>query len=437
MAFGNLTSIVGASAATAAPPVPAGAAANDIMVVSLYKENTAAVTPPAGFTQKAALATSASAQGSLYIFWKRCTGADSGTYSFSWTGSAWREITVSRFTGRITSGDPFDGTPGTAESLAAAVTLNVSTTLSVSGCDLYGAWTDFAGNVTWTPAAGTTEQFDGDVSTVDTIDNAASGSTGNLTATSSGNDFMKAFLGGLLPATSGATGTLAATEGADTLAAAGAETFTGTLAATEANDTVSGAGTVANPVTGTFASTEAADTLAATGAEKMTGTLAATEASDTLAASGTSTNGVTGTLAASEGNDTLASSGTLAISGALASTEAADTIAVAASERMTGTLAAPEGADGLAATGTERMSGTFAATEANDTLAASGTAGAGTALQPADAEHTIPARVVVHRIAAATVTQRIPATIVARRQTASSTPRRVPATTIRRTQEVP
>jgi hypothetical protein len=179
------------------------------------------------------------------------------------------------------------------------------------------------------------------------------------------------------PAGTGITGTVAATEAADTLAASGQVLISGTVAATEANDTLAASGSVI--VTGTVAATESADTLAATGAVLVSGTLAATEENDTLAASGLVSSGVAGTVAATEANDTLAATGGVLIAGTLAATEENDTLAASGELVLpiTGTVAATEENDVLAASGLvlEIIVGTVAATEANDTMAAVGSNG--------------------------------------------------------------
>ena len=90
MAFRSSSGIAPGNGNNAAVPVPAGAAAGDIAVVAIYKESTSAITPPAGFTVKATLATSATARGSLHVYWKRLTAADAGSYTFTWSGSTWR-----------------------------------------------------------------------------------------------------------------------------------------------------------------------------------------------------------------------------------------------------------------------------------------------------------------------------------------------------------
>lgn len=84
-------------------------------------------------------------------------------------------------------------------------------------------------------------------------------------------------------------------------------TITGTFAATEGQDTLAASGSLGMvPITGTLAATETPDTLAASGTVAITGLFAATEGADSLNASGSVTlPAITGTFAATEGADTL------------------------------------------------------------------------------------------------------------------------------------
>jgi hypothetical protein len=183
-------------AATCNVPVPAGAASDHIAVVGIYKETTSAITTvPTGFTNKAALVTSADSRGSLHVYWKRLIAADSGTWNFGWTGSAWRSAVAGLWSGRITSGDPFDGTVGTGESTTTVNVLNVATTPGSAGGDAVGMWTNFAGGNSWTPPTNYTERRDNDTTSLHTRDNVAAGTTGSVTATADVSGFMKAFLG--------------------------------------------------------------------------------------------------------------------------------------------------------------------------------------------------------------------------------------------------
>lgn len=82
----------------------------------------------------------------------------------------------------------------------------------------------------------------------------------------------------LQEASTGITGTLAATESADVVAIVGNRSAFGTLGATEAADVVAAAGY--GPATAALAVTESPDVVAIVGVEARTGTLAATEATD-------------------------------------------------------------------------------------------------------------------------------------------------------------
>lgn len=353
MAYRSSASLAGSSSATAAVPVPTGAAIGDIAVVGVYKESTAAITPPAGFTQKANLTTSATARGSLTVFWKRLTAADAGTYSFTWTGAAWRAGVAGLWSGRIATGDPFDGTVGTAESVAAVSTLNVSTSPAAANGDAVGLWTDFNSGNSWTPAASYTERVDLAEITLDSRDAVASGSTGNVSPTANTSDFLKAFLGVLAVASSGFTGTAAPIEAADNSSASGQLGYSGTSARTEAADTSSAAGTVVNPVTGTSAVTQANQTSSASGQLGYSGTSARTQAANTSAASGQL--GYSGTSARTQANQTSTASGSFTAGGS-----------------FSGTASPIEAADTSSATGQLGYSGTSARTQANQTSSATG-----------------------------------------------------------------
>lgn len=88
-------------------PVPAGAAANQIAVVSMeqWESSNPVVTPPAGFTEKINIA---SGSQKLKVYWKRLTGADAGNYTFSWTGGQWSIGHAALINGCVTSGDPIE-----------------------------------------------------------------------------------------------------------------------------------------------------------------------------------------------------------------------------------------------------------------------------------------------------------------------------------------
>ena len=189
MAYVSSANLTGASATSAAVPVPAGAAAGHIAVVGLYLETSAALTPPDGtWTLKADLATGTpSTVGRLAVYWKRLTAADSGTWSWSWTGAGWRIGSSVLFSGRAATGDPFEGTPGTAETTGAGNIVIPAVSPAAAGDDLVAFATNFTGGA-WTPGSGLT-------------DAVAAGTTGTKTFTCAGGAAgMKGFLGPLLPA---------------------------------------------------------------------------------------------------------------------------------------------------------------------------------------------------------------------------------------------
>lgn len=189
-----------ASAASAAVPVPTGAADKDIAVVSLYLESAAAITPPAGFTQKSDVATNATTQGRLVTFWKRLTGADSGTYTFTWTGSVWRAADCALFSGRVSSGDPFT-TVGTADGGSGGRTVTVTGITAAGGDDLVSAMTAYAGlGSAPTMTSLTVRQgASGNDVAMGTQDNVSAGSTSNRTLAYTGGSIggVKGFLGAL------------------------------------------------------------------------------------------------------------------------------------------------------------------------------------------------------------------------------------------------
>jgi hypothetical protein len=373
MAFRSSTSLTPGNGTTAAPAVPSGAAVNDIAVVGIYKESTAAITPPSGFTLKATLNTSATARGSLYVYWKRLTAADSGTYSFSWTGSAWRGAVCGLWSGRVGSGDPFDGTVGTAESTTTVSTLNVSTSPANASGDAVGMWTNFNGGATWTAPTNYTEQQDTNVITLDSRDAVASGSTGSISASATISDFMKGFLGVLQVASSGTTGTVAVTQAADTSSASGVLGYSGTVAATQANQTSSATGQLG--YTGTIGITQAYQTSSASGtvATGFTGTVTITQANETASASGVL--GYSGTVARTQAANTSSASGTVTssgFSGSVAVTQASQTSTASGVLGYSGTAAIVQAANTASASGKLGYTGTTARTQANQSAAAAG-----------------------------------------------------------------
>ncbi|MEO5664034.1 MAG: hypothetical protein ABIR39_12190 [Nocardioides sp.] len=203
MAYRSSTIHPGATTATPAYAVPAGAAADDIAVVGMFTQDAGAITPPAGFTLKYD-----SGIVNAYrhvIFWKRLTGADSGSYTFTMAGSSYCEGTCVLFSGRATTGDPFTATDSATDPSNTAITVTALT--AAASDDLVGFAHQFNGGA-WTPPSGMTERQDASASsTLDTADAVTAGSTGNMTFTCAGGaSGMKAFLGALTALLAAAVG---------------------------------------------------------------------------------------------------------------------------------------------------------------------------------------------------------------------------------------
>lgn len=205
------TYLSGTGATTAAIAVPAGVTSGQIVLAFLYIESTTAITTvPSGFTECAASPIAATGLGlhSLHVYWKRASGADSGTYTFGWTGSIYREGVAERYTGCVTSGDPWDtgaGAPNSAQRSSDA-TATPAVSLTTQGADRKLVWagTNFAGGA-GTPPSGWTERADGtsDLWTADK-DQAVAGATGSITGSNAASSYSCAWMGALLPDTGAA-----------------------------------------------------------------------------------------------------------------------------------------------------------------------------------------------------------------------------------------
>lgn len=200
MAFRSSSNLAyAATGATCAIPVPAGATAGDIAVAFVHLEATGTITPPSGWNATAKwdsglIGTHARAT----VWWKRLTGADSGTYSFAIpnTGHAGG---CTLFSGRLASGDPFEAV--STNTATSTVVTCAALSPAAAGDDLYGAASSYAGGA-WTPPSGMTERVDSDVDQ-NSADNVAAGSTGTKTFTCTGAGEIFGFLGALLPDTGG------------------------------------------------------------------------------------------------------------------------------------------------------------------------------------------------------------------------------------------
>lgn len=200
-AFGTIGTHINGSSGTASFAVPASVAANDIIVIPIFLDSTATITAMAsGFAHAAdSPATVVGGGGhSLAVVWKRATGADSGTYDFTLSATAYRAGSAARYTGAVTSGDPWDVTNSASDTGLATVTPAVSDTTTVADTLLIFAGSNWSGG-TWTPPASFTERMDtGDgVHTLADLAQPTAGATGSITATCTGSDRRCAWLGAL------------------------------------------------------------------------------------------------------------------------------------------------------------------------------------------------------------------------------------------------
>lgn len=197
------TYLAGASAATAAPAVPPSTAIDQVVLLHLYKENTATVTWPSGFAEctNSPIAVAGGQLHNYHAAWKRLTAADSGTYAISWTGAVWRAAVAISYSGCITSGTPVE-VIGFASDATGAATATPAVSGSTLGDDRLLEWSATNWNEgTWTVAAGYTQRTVPTASEIiaGTLAQAVQGSTGSVSGSNSVAASSAAFLIGLIP----------------------------------------------------------------------------------------------------------------------------------------------------------------------------------------------------------------------------------------------
>lgn len=195
------------SGTTSAPsvPVPSGVAAGSFIIIPMFVDTggTTVTGLPSGFANAENSPVSNGSSHSLYVFWKRATGNDTGTYDFTFSGSAFSESQAHRYENVKATGTPIDAGTGSAiDDTNGTVTPAVST--SSLGPDRMFLWsgTDWAGG-TWTPPSGYTERQDAVVGLVSLAEKtqATAASSGNVSGTSTGSDKRKAWIGALIGTT--------------------------------------------------------------------------------------------------------------------------------------------------------------------------------------------------------------------------------------------
>lgn len=209
-AFGSAGAQVEGTAADFQCPVPSGVAADDVVVVTAFVDSTTTVTGLApGFANapfSPVTNNAPSGNHMLYVLWKRASGTDTGTYDFTLSGPAFRSVEAIRYTGCVTSGDPWDIAASAIDITDGNASPAVSVTTDQADTLLVWSATDWAGG-TWTPPAGFTKRRDSGVGLCATADKvqASAGSSGAVSGTCTGSGKRTAWLGALKGISSGGT----------------------------------------------------------------------------------------------------------------------------------------------------------------------------------------------------------------------------------------
>lgn len=190
--WGVAALLANATANTAQFAVPSGVVAGSVIVAVLYRDLSGAsyeaVTLPSGFTLvpgNPGATTGTFHTVGMDIAWKRATGADSGTYDFSWTTSFFRMGVAMRLDGCTSSGNPFEADNGAVSSANSTSTPAVSvTTLGADRLLLWvgSSWESGA----WTQPSGFTARVtnaDFDLLTAASAAQAVAGASGSVAGT--------------------------------------------------------------------------------------------------------------------------------------------------------------------------------------------------------------------------------------------------------------
>lgn len=294
------------SGTSVTPALPASPAVGDLLIATVLVKNNATISQTAGTGTWAKInQTNSGASFTVAIFWKNFATGDTAP-TFSWTGSVANGAVIARFTGVdskapiLTTGTPATGSTSTHTSTAIT---------SQATASLFIAIDAGAANTAFTTPSGWTASFDSAgatganrISLVRKVNSSAGASSGAISTTGGNAAWVEQQFEIQPPE----TGTLAATENADTASFAGLTADFGGLAATENPDTAAFNGTVVNY--GVLAATESSDIAAFSGLTADFGDLTATESPDIAAFAGLTAD--YGILAATENPDVASFTGT-------------------------------------------------------------------------------------------------------------------------------
>ena len=163
------------------------------MLAAMYIETTenpvTGMTPPSGWSQVQDNYNSTPGQEHHVIIWKKLASSEGASWTWSWTNSHYREMTVVSYSGVLTSG--IEDTSGKGTNSGGSTNMNCGNISPASAnTKIIAVYADFNGSLSnQTPPAGFTERDDhsanhGGALGVSDKDQAAAGATGSVDATS-------------------------------------------------------------------------------------------------------------------------------------------------------------------------------------------------------------------------------------------------------------
>lgn len=127
------TGVTDSEVSSIAVPVPTGAANLHVALVALerWDAGNPVITPPAGQGWAQIIDMTDAGGEKLHVFWKRLNAADTGNYTFTWTGVQWTIGHCILISGAKTTGDPISTNFNTV-SVASGTSIPTTTTPSVA-----------------------------------------------------------------------------------------------------------------------------------------------------------------------------------------------------------------------------------------------------------------------------------------------------------------
>jgi hypothetical protein len=200
--------LTGTETTTAQVAVPPGVVVDSVVVVTICRNSFAASYDPltsvaAGFTlvddNPGRASHNSGVTTVMDVLWKRATGADSGTYDFGWTDSAYRVAFAARIDGCRTTDDPFEADDGAAQAGTAPTTDTPALSVTTIGTDRLLLWAATSWDSgTWTMPTGFTQQVSDvsfDLLTCGTKNQAVAGGSGSLVGSQPGSSAHAAWVG--------------------------------------------------------------------------------------------------------------------------------------------------------------------------------------------------------------------------------------------------